>query len=71
MIFTEAKSGIWNQAVATYKDGRLTLSVGLSRAENTLPEGIRPAPVSTTVRIGLVGDRPFSGSISEVAITAL
>lgn len=70
LIFVEAGAGIWNQAVATYKDGRMVLTVGLSRASSTIPDGLLPVSISTTVRVGLIGQRPFSGSISEISVSS-
>lgn len=69
MATADVSAGIWNQAVATYRDGRLLLVVGMSRGENTLPDDLRPAPINTSVRIGLVGERPFTGSLSEFTIS--
>ncbi|MCU0792867.1 MAG: LamG domain-containing protein [Opitutaceae bacterium] len=71
MVKADISPDVWNQAVATYKDGKLTLAVGLSRAEDVLPEGLRPVPISTSVRVGLVGERPFNGSISEFVVSEL
>lgn len=71
MVMADIAPGVWNQAVATYKDGRLTLSVGLARAEDVLPAGVRPVPVVTSVRVGLVGERPFTGSISEFVVSEI
>lgn len=67
-IHVPVTADIWNQAEATYVDGKLTLSVGLSRSEGALPEGVRPTAVSTTVRIGQVNARPYTGAISSLAI---
>ncbi len=60
---------IWNQATATFKDRKLTLAVGMSRAEDVLPPEAAPGHLETTVRIGLVGERAFVGSISEIVLS--
>lgn len=67
-IHVPVAADIWNQAEATYQDGKLTLSVGLGRSEDTLPEGIRPSTVSTTVRVGYLNGRPFTGAISSLTV---
>lgn len=60
---------IWNQATATFKDGKLTLLVGMSRSEDVLPPEAVPGHLETTVRVGLVGERAFVGSISEIVLS--
>ncbi len=69
IIRADVSAEVWNQAVATYKDGKLTLAVGLARKDGALPPDLKPVSIPTSVRIGLVGPRPFVGSISELVIS--
>ncbi len=68
-IHAEVSPGVWNEAVATFKDGRLSLTVGLARAEGVLPAGVSPDPLVTTIRLAHFADRPFTGSISRVSLS--
>lgn len=69
IIRADVSVDVWNQAIATYKDGKLTLAVGVARKEGVLPPDLKPVSIPTSVRIGLVGSRPFFGSISELVIS--
>ncbi|MBC8011620.1 MAG: hypothetical protein H7067_16165 [Burkholderiales bacterium] len=66
----EVAPDLWNEAVATYKDGRLSLTIGLARGDAALPEGAAVASIPTSFRVGIVGERPFHGSISEIVLSA-
>lgn len=67
-INAEIAPEVWNQAVATFKDGKLTLSVGLSRSEGSLPPEAQTSAQSTSIRVGFAPERAFQGSVSEIAI---
>jgi hypothetical protein len=69
IIRADVSADVWNQATATFKDGKLTLAVGTARKEGVLPPDLKPVSIPTSVRVGLVGPRPYSGSISELVIS--
>jgi hypothetical protein len=73
ILTAEANPEVWNAVVATYKDGRLTLAVGLSLKRGVLPEGSVIEPKPTLLRIGQMkeGTRPFSGALADVSLSSL
>lgn len=66
----EHLSDVWNVATATYRDGKLTLRVGLSLKEGELPAGFvfTPQPARMQVSSNMPASRQFVGSISELSV---
>ncbi len=66
----EHMTDVWNVATATYRDGKLTLRVGLSRKEGELPAGFvfTPQPARMQVSSNMPASRQFVGSISELSV---
>lgn len=67
----EHMADVWNVATATFKDGKLTLRVGLSLKEGELPAGFafNPQPARMQVSSNMPSSRPFVGSIAEVVVS--
>jgi hypothetical protein len=66
----EHMSDVWNVATATYRDGKLTLRVGLSLKDGELPAGFAftPQPARMQVSSNMPASRQFVGSISELSV---
>lgn len=60
--------GEWNQVLASYQDGKLSLVVGLVSKEGMMPADAVTNPQPAHMRVGLVGDRAFVGSIAELTV---
>jgi hypothetical protein len=63
--------GQWHEVKATYQGGKVTLSLGKTTVEKSLPAGIDIEAKGTRLRVGRQGDRAFAGSIASLSIKEL
>ncbi len=68
IVRVPAPAGVWHQALATFKEGKLSLVVGMTSKEEMLPAGSAINARPAYLRVGRMGDRPFTGSIAEFSI---
>lgn len=61
-------AGQWHEVKATYQAGKLTLSVGKTNVEKSLPAGVDIEAKGTRLRVARQGERAFSGSIASLTI---
>lgn len=64
----KATAGQWHDVTATYKSGKLTLTVGKTTVEKSLPAGIDIEGKGTRLRVARQGERAFAGSIASLTI---
>jgi len=67
----KAPAGQWHDVKATYQGGKLTLTLGKTTVEKSLPAGIDIEGKGTRLRVGRQGDRAFAGSIASLSIKEL
>jgi len=68
IVSVPVKSGAWNDAVARYEAGKITLAIGGVVKTKDLPAGEVVVPKSSGVRVGFIKERPFTGSISALSL---
>jgi hypothetical protein len=68
IVSVPVKSGAWNDAVARYEAGKITLAIGGVVKTKDLPAGEAVEPKSAGVRVGFMKERPFTGSISALSL---
>jgi hypothetical protein len=67
---TPMTPGAWNAATATYKAGKLTLTVGKESSSANMPAGTMMLQAPASARVGFTDERPFTGALAELSIGA-
>ena len=68
IVSVPVKAAVWNDATATYEAGKITLAVGGVVKTKDLPAGEVVESKSSGVRVGFMGERPFTGSIATLSL---
>lgn len=68
IVSVPVKSGAWNDAIARYEAGKITLAIGGVVKTKELPAGEWVESQSGVILVGFAKERPYSGSISALSL---